>query len=393
MDQNHQANQVKLPTNMHTIEKQLKIFNFSPYIQSEHLFILEYEMERKRKKIYPIKVQETSTSAENKIKNEEIQRMILQAISTARKYGIEVEWGTRNPALGDCAFESAILNNNDRQCFQEKYTMSADYYRRIWTGDMCNRTIRSPWNIYTDNEWREGWKKMAVPGQYELAIFGDLIVPAIACGLKKYIIIFNTVNDSYNIIDPIAFDVKPDSPIPLVLAYNLHHYESLHPCTSSDIMRSITLVKSDTEHHFPFDNEYLLSIISSIQEYSVEENVHGDKGNSFLSSKLKCKKTNLNKDTDSVGEILPERKNMNEQESMGIQLFYKLRGQNEEKVFEENMGKIQCPFCQKEVKNICLHFDKETKCKGKIDVNHFNQSFESFNIAKKREREAQETKL
>ena len=187
---------------------------------------------------------------------------------------------------------------------------------------------------------------MAVPGQYELALFGDLIVPAIACGLKKYIIIFNTVNDSFNLIDPIAFDVKPDSPIPLVLAYNLYHYESLHPCTSSDIMRSITLVKSDTEHRFPFDNEYLQSIISSVQDYSVKENVQGDKSNLFLASKLKCKKTNLDKDTDSDGEILPEKKNVNEQPFIRIQLFYKLRGQNEEKVLGENMGKIQCPFCQ-----------------------------------------------
>ena len=45
---------------------------------------------------------------------------------------------------------------------------------------------------YTDKEWIEGWRKMSVPGQYEIDYFGDLMLPAIACGLKKYILIFNT---------------------------------------------------------------------------------------------------------------------------------------------------------------------------------------------------------
>ena len=76
-------------------------------------------MKRKKKEIiHQMKVLEKSISEETNIKNEEIRRMIFQAISNARQHGLEVEAGTRNPASGDCAFESAILNNNDRPCFK-----------------------------------------------------------------------------------------------------------------------------------------------------------------------------------------------------------------------------------------------------------------------------------
>ena len=56
--------------------------------------------------------------------------------------------------------------------------------------------------------------------------------------------------NSFYLIDPLTYNVKPDSPIPLLMAYNLYHYESLHPCTNTDIITSIRMVKSNLEYPF-----------------------------------------------------------------------------------------------------------------------------------------------
>ena len=61
--------------------------------------------------------------------------MISRAIASGKKHGINMKHGSSNPGTGDCAFESIIQNNNDRSCFQEKYQMNIDWYRRIWVTD------------------------------------------------------------------------------------------------------------------------------------------------------------------------------------------------------------------------------------------------------------------
>ena len=85
--------------------------------------------------------------------NEEKNLMISRAISSGRKHGVNLQPGSSNPGLGDCAFESVIQNNNDRQCFREKYPLSISNYRRIWVTDMASRTVDSDWNIYSRQEW------------------------------------------------------------------------------------------------------------------------------------------------------------------------------------------------------------------------------------------------
>ena len=58
--------------------------------------------------------------------------IIRRALISAARHGIDLVPGTANPATGNCAFESTIFNINDRDCFNEKLTMSIDFYRRIW---------------------------------------------------------------------------------------------------------------------------------------------------------------------------------------------------------------------------------------------------------------------
>ena len=57
------------------------------------------------------------------------------------------------------------------------------------------------WNIYSDKKCYSGWQEMLEPGVYERGIFGYLMLFGICCGLKKILLIFNTIIDSPH--DPI----------------------------------------------------------------------------------------------------------------------------------------------------------------------------------------------
>ena len=50
---------------------------------------------------------------------------------------------------------------------QEKYPLSINTYRSNWVTDMANRTIDSPWNTLSRQDWLEGWRQMLTPGTYE----------------------------------------------------------------------------------------------------------------------------------------------------------------------------------------------------------------------------------
>ena len=95
---------------------------------------------------------------------------------------------------------------------------------------------------------------MLEPGTYERGIFGDLILAGIACGLRKLILIFNTnpdtPHDPIYVVNPTNFNVMPDSDIPVVVAYNMSHYESMEPCSEADISATIDLVKAYKEGRY-----------------------------------------------------------------------------------------------------------------------------------------------
>ena len=191
--------------------------------------------------------------------------MINRATASARKHGIQLRHGKPNPGTGDCAFEAVIYNNNERGCYRDKYKMSVNWYRQIWMTDMANRS-RKDYNIYTDQQWQEGWAQMLVPGIYERGLFGDLMLPGIACGMKKILLIFNTnlntPHDPIYVVNPSQFNVQADSEIPIVLAYNMSHYESMEPCNDLDIQATIDLVNEYQEGRYRYgkkDIPFLLS--------------------------------------------------------------------------------------------------------------------------------------
>ena len=194
--------------------------------------------------------------------------IVRRAIASAKKHGIKLMHGNLNLADGNCAIESAILNVNDRDCFSDQMTYTIDYYRRIWMTDMKNRTLHDKtWNIYSIKEWEAGWNDMMETGVYERGIFGDLMLFAVACGIRKIILIFNTSLDSPHdpvyICDPRRFGVQPDIEIPVVLAYDLSHYESMHPVEEVDIRSTIELVSTYLTGTYGFskaDIPYLLEL-------------------------------------------------------------------------------------------------------------------------------------
>jgi hypothetical protein len=112
-----------------------------------------------------------------------------------------------------------------------------------------------------------GREEMMVPGTYERGIYGDLMLPGIACGIWKFLLIFNTnpgsPHDPIYVVDPRQFNVQVDTAIPIILAYNQSHYESLHPCSNKDILASINLVKEYLEGRYRYgkkDFPFLLQL-------------------------------------------------------------------------------------------------------------------------------------
>ena len=182
-------------------------------------------------------------------------QMVQQAIASGARHGIQLLPGRVNQAVGDCAFEAPLFNVNDRKCFNETFPLSTDYYRRIWCADMENRLFESPLNPgYSFSDWHSGWNKMKESNVYEVDYFGDFIIPAVACGLKKIILIINAnpqhMRTPISVINPSSFGVSPNSQTPVVLSYNISHYESLHPADEMDIAKSIELVQLFEEGNY-----------------------------------------------------------------------------------------------------------------------------------------------
>ena len=240
----------------------------------------------------------TITTNEAELAKNETTLMVRRAILSAGRHGISLKHGSSNEGSGNCAFESAISNVNDRECFTEKFPLSHIQYRRIWMTDMKTRVMNDPtWNIYSISEWESGWNEMMESGVYERGLFGDLMVLGIACGLRKNILIFNTSllspHDPIYVCDPRRFGVEPDTEIPVVLAYNLYHYESMYPIQLKDNRETSRLVSSYLKGTYKFGKNDLPMLLreethdidmNEVNEAGIEaeqSNLPDPLGNSF----------------------------------------------------------------------------------------------------------------
>ena len=186
-----------------------------------------------------------------------IPKMIRRAIENGRKHGISLVHGVKNRADGNCTFESVLNNINFRSCFRSKLPLHPDVYRKIWVTDLEEESKRNPMIApgFTEDVKRENWEKLKMPKVYNIPFFGDLLIHAIARGCKKNILIFNTSTKAF---DPIyvvkgnQFGGAVDTDIPVVLAYNQVHYESLHPSSLEDIEKTQSLVNTYITGNYEF---------------------------------------------------------------------------------------------------------------------------------------------
>ena len=368
-------------------------------------------------KLGPISPQSSNGAAVKLFENEK-KIMITRAISSSSKHGINVTQGAPNPGTGDCAFEAIVQNINERSSFTEKFPLDINQYRRIWTTDMANRTLFTEFNIYSNKEWLEGLNEMAVPGTYERGIFGDLMVPRIACGVRKYLLIFNTnlntPDDPIYVVNPVIFNVPPDTEVPVILAYNGSHYESLVPKTEVDVQMSIILVKAYLEGKYRYKNkdiEYLLcsNIVRNDDDnfnYNARRLISEDNGETVNMSQMPhqnesniSQEQNKTKDNEKnrkregppearqgtkkkcMNRTIPDvecgNTNMNFPEDQE-KIYFKYKNESNQSIIELGDGKMMCPICKAKVKNVHLHFTRNKICGGKVDMEHFSKQFESY---------------
>ena len=162
------------------------------------------KLSKSRKKKYNTPFDESKNEDDNKqepIRNDSLNKInnnteiFTRAIESAKKHGIRIIPGKKNNAGGNCSYESVINNINLRSCFKEKLRMTPDFYRRIWTIDMMNKTLdkTSSWNPgLSRSQIMNGFQEMMESGVYEVEFFGDMIMPGIAFGIKKIILILYT---------------------------------------------------------------------------------------------------------------------------------------------------------------------------------------------------------
>ena len=241
--------------------------------------------------------------------NARMKLIFERAIANAQKHNIELEPGRENSGGGNCSYLSVIYNINDRVCFQYKYNMSSEYYRRVWTIDMMNKILdeKIPWNPgMTRMEIQAGFQEMMESGVYERNYFGDMMMAGIACGVRKRILIFNTheetKHDPISVVDPRDYGGDMDSEIPVVVAYNLVHFESLHPVNEKDIQETVKLVESyssgNYKEDYGFTKQSMPFLVSTKKTSGKEREPHQIQ--SPPKKKPKCFKTGQTKVADAA---------------------------------------------------------------------------------------------
>ena len=96
--------------------------------------------------------------------------LVVRAIESAKKHGINIVEGILNKADGNCAFDAVINNINHRQCFLEKLSLSSFTYRQIWVTELESETLKYPrlGAGFTKEERDENWNQLKQSGIYEV---------------------------------------------------------------------------------------------------------------------------------------------------------------------------------------------------------------------------------
>ena len=201
---------------------------------------------------------------------ESVQPIIEKGIANAKSHGINVHAGVENLASGDCAIECMIDGISTRGCFTEIYDGTPAFWRNKWFTDMEDLAFAFYDAGMSEGEWRAAWDILKISGQYEYTL-GDLILPAIAHCTQKDVLIFNTSPRAHApifVIEASTLGHRPaNSEIPVLLAYDQSHYESLVPDTEEDIEKTIELKKRFLKGNY----QYSIQDIPILNEQVVKQ--------------------------------------------------------------------------------------------------------------------------
>ena len=256
-------------------------------------------------------------------REQSVSPMVKKAIKNAEIHGINLHHGVRNLANGNCAFESVLDSINTRTCFEDSFDGTPSYWRKVWMTQL-EKIAYADWNAgLSKQEWKEGFDKLKQAGTYELGL-GDLVPPGIAHCTRKNLLIFNTsplAHSPIYVISASSFGGHSDTEIPVCLAYDQSHYESLVPASEDDIRKTVVLTKqyldgkyslkmNDILVYYKEDNE-------SKQNYDDNFPVLGSKGKklrvqaSRVAPAIVKDLSNMNKNDDET-----ENRNVNNKESI-----------------------------------------------------------------------------
>ena len=164
------------------------------------------------------------------------------AVRLATRLGFCITAGTPNPAVGNCLIESAVFNINDRPELSELGAIedTIQECRDLWVTQFKTKIpiFRPELDAFTDEQWAE----IRRDGVWNTPL-GDLMPFCISFATKKRILILNcssVLRVPLSIVEPEEFGQDHDCDIPILLAYNGNHYESVHP-VNTDIQKTIEL--------------------------------------------------------------------------------------------------------------------------------------------------------
>ena len=184
---------------------------------------------------------------------ESIKRIVEKGIANAKFHGINLHPGVENLASGDCAFECMIDGISTRQCFAETFDGTPAFWRHKWCTEAEDLALKFYDAGMSEVEWRAAWDILKISGQYEF-VLGDLILPVIAHCTQKDVLIFNTSPRAHAPIFVVESSTlgqrRANTEIPVVMAYDQSHFESLVPDTEEDVHKTIQLKKRFLEGQY-----------------------------------------------------------------------------------------------------------------------------------------------
>ena len=110
------------------------------------------------------------------------------AIRNAFRHMINLKEGTKNSAKGNCAWESAILNINERPEIEPKVNLDPGDAKIVYLNEMQEYTERDRPELIPDHlkiMAKDAWNRLREDKVWNIDFFGDLVMPAIARGTKK----------------------------------------------------------------------------------------------------------------------------------------------------------------------------------------------------------------